>query len=220
MKLSELLDRTASSLPSKMALIEVDAGVSDADWVHQTKQVAATAQVLLPLARAGLPPMSFQDNLQQDAVTVKFTGRPDQVKEVIDFLQRNISGFENCHNPQSDFTPAQRSGRMIIGRYLLTRQDVLSAGTFSDAVARCAWPIEQWGVEGKARFRYLEPGMHYEIPARSLQSRRIPNLFMAGKTIRADPDAMGSARVMGCCLATGSAAAVLAANYLDKNSKG
>jgi hypothetical protein len=38
---------------------------------------------------------------------------------------------------------------------------------------------------------------------------------MAGKTISADVDAIASARVMGCCLATGAAAGILAANYLD-----
>jgi hypothetical protein len=38
----------------------------------------------------------------------------------------------------------------------------------------------------------------------------IKNLFMAGKTISADMDAIASARVMGCCLATGEAAAKLA----------
>ncbi len=187
---------------------------------HSFTTPAATAQVLLPLARAGFPPLSFQSDLLQDRVTVKFTGRPDQVKDVIAFLQKNISGFENCHSPQSEFKPTQRSGRMIIGRYLLTGQDVLSAGKFPDAVARCAWPIEQWGADGTASFRYLAAGTHYEIPARSLQSRQVPNLFMAGKTISADTDAIGSARVMGCCLATGEAAAVLAANFLDKKFHG
>ena len=38
---------------------------------------------------------------------------------------------------------------------------------------------------------------------------------MAGKTISADVDAIASARVMGCCLATGAAAGNLAASYLE-----
>ena len=40
------------------------------------------------------------------------------------------------------------------------------------------------------------------------------NLFMAGKTISADVDAIASARVMGCCLATGAAAGNLAAAFV------
>jgi len=67
-----------------------------------------------------------------------------------------------------------------------------------------------------SRLRYLQAGKHYEIPARSLRAARVENLFMAGKTISADVDAIASARVMGCCLATGAAAAKLAAQYLHR----
>jgi anti-sigma factor RsiW len=82
-------------------------------------------------------------------------------------------------------------------------------------VARCAWPIEQWNADGVARFRYLPPGTHYEIPERCLRARDLDNLFMAGKCLSADVEAIASARVMGCCLATGAAAGVLAARHLD-----
>ena len=86
---------------------------------------------------------------------------------------------------------------------------------FTDAVARCAWPVEQWGKDGAAKLRYLPDGSYYEIPARSLRAARVENLFMAGKTISADVDAIASARVMGCCLATGAAAGQLAATWLE-----
>jgi hypothetical protein len=182
---------------------------------RELNSTAAVAQVLLPLARAGFPPLNFQTNIEPDSVTVKFTGGPEQVRDVIAFLQKNVSGFENCRTELTDFKTAQRAGRMVIGRYLLTGADVLSARKFSDAVARCAWPIEQWGPDGVARFKYLPDGTHYEIPARSLQAALVPNLFMAGKTISADVEAIASARVIGCCLATGAAAGVLAVRYLE-----
>jgi hypothetical protein len=172
--------------------------------------VAAVAQVLVPLARAGLPLLNFQRNLEPGAVTVKFSGRPDQVLPAIEFLRRNVAGFEHCEAP-GKFEQSQRAGRMIVGRYVLTGADILAGRKFPDAVARCAWPIEQWNAAGTARFRYLAEGVNYEIPARSLQAARIENLFMAGKTISADADAIASARVMGCCLATGAAAGNLAA---------
>jgi hypothetical protein len=181
---------------------------------------AAVAQVLLPLARAGLPPLNFQPSLETDTVMVKFTGRPDQVGQVIGFLQKHVSGFENCRTPLTEFTEVQRAGRMIAGQYLLTGADVLAGRKFPDAVVRCAWPIEQWGSDGVARFKYLPQGVYYEIPARSLQALRTENLFMAGKTISADVEAIASARVMGCCLATGEAAGHLAALSLEStNSK-
>jgi FAD-dependent oxidoreductase family protein/FAD dependent oxidoreductase len=176
---------------------------------------ATAAQVLLPLARAGFPPVNFQSNLEQNSVTAKFTGEPEQVPKLVEFLRANVRGFENCSTPLKKFSVARRAGRMIVGEYVLTSADVLAGRKFPDAVAKCAWPVEQWNAGGKTRLRYLPPGGHYEIPARSLRAAKIKNLFMAGKTISADADAIASARVMGCCLAAGAAAGVLAANYLD-----
>lgn len=177
----------------------------------------AAAQVMLPLARAGLPPLSFQPSLERGTVIIKFTGAATQVAEVIDFLRKNVAGFENCTTPLKEFTPVQRAGRMIVGKYVLTGTDVLAGRSFADAVARCAWPIEQWGADGKVRLRYLSPGAHYEIPARALRAGSIQNLFMAGKSISADVDAIASARVMGCCLATGAAAGNLVAQWLQSS---
>jgi predicted flavoprotein YhiN len=73
--------------------------------------------------------------------------------------------------------------------------------------------VEQWGADGKTKVRFLPENEFYEIPARSLRAAKIKNLFMAGKTISADVDAIASARVMGCCLATGAAAAKLATGH-------
>ena len=176
--------------------------------------VVAVAQVLLPLARAGLPPLNFQPHPEPDSITVKFSGRPDQAPAIIDFLRANVVGFERSETSCTEFHSSPRAGRMIIGQYVLTGDDVLAARKFPDAIARCAWPIEQWNAAGISRLRYLPPGQFYEIPARSLRAARVKNLFMAGKTISADADAIASARVMGCCLATGAAAGNLAAAFV------
>jgi hypothetical protein len=175
----------------------------------------AAVQVLLPLARTGFPPLNFQPDLEPNSVTAKFTGPPEQVPQLIEFLRTHIHGFENCSTPLKEFSIARRTGRMVVGEYILTGADVLAGEKFPDGVVKCAWPVEQWNSDGKTRLRYLPPGEHYEIPARSLRAAKIKNLFMAGKTISADVDAIASARVMGCCLATGAAAGILAVNYLD-----
>ncbi len=186
---------------------------------REFKSAADVAQVLLPLARAGFPPLNFQTSLEPRQLTVKFTGPPAQVRPVIEFLRANIAGFEHCSTPLTAFAPTPRSGRMIVGQYVLTGADVLAGRKFADAAARCAWPIEQWGADGVARFQYLPAGAHYEIPARSLRAARVENLFMAGKTLSADVAAIASARVMGGCLATGAAAGQLAAQHLHSRLK-
>ncbi len=176
---------------------------------------AEMAAVLLPLARAGFPPLNFLPTREPGTVTAKFTGRPDQVEEVIAFLKEHVAGFEQCRTPLARFVATPRAGRMIVGRHVLTGTEVLLGSSFPDAVARCAWPVEQWNAEGVARFQYLPAGTHYEVPARSLRSYDLDNLFMAGKCISADVDAIGSARVLGCCLATGAAAGLLASRHLE-----
>jgi hypothetical protein len=105
-----------------------------------------------------------------------------------------------------------RESRRLIGRYQLTREDVLTGRTFDDAVARASWPIELWqdGQLG-ATYEYLEDGQTYEIPLRSLQARDIENLFVAGRCMSATHEALGSARVIGTCLATGDAVGMAAA---------
>ena len=179
--------------------------------VRELNSPAAVAQVLMPLARAGFPPVSFQPNLEPETITAKFTGRAEQVGPLIEFLRAHVNGFEQCMTPVTEFIPVRRAGRMIVGQYVLTGEDVLTGKRFPDAVARCAWPIEQWGADGAVRFKYLPAGTAYDIPPRALRAAGVQNLFMAGKTISADVAAIASARVMGCGLATGAAAGNLAA---------
>jgi len=182
---------------------------------RELRTAAKVTQVLLPLARAGFAPLNLQPSLEANTFTAKFTGSAEQVIPLIEFLRENVSGFENCATPVTEFIPARRAGRMIVGQYVLSGKDVLAGRKCPDAVAKCAWPIEQWSADGVARFKYLPTGTHYEIPARCLRAAKIENLFMAGKTISADVDAIASARVMGCCLATGAAAGNLAAAYVQ-----
>lgn len=182
---------------------------------RQIGSAAEMAAVLLPVARAGFASLSLQPNPVVGEFTAKFSGRPEQVPALVDFLRRNASGFEQCAVLQKEFAYSHRAGRMIVGQYVLAGAEVLSARKFPDAMARCAWPIEQWNASGVARFRYLPVGESYDIPARALRAARVVNLFMAGKTISADVDAIASARVMGCCLATGAAAGVLAAKFVN-----
>ncbi len=189
--------------------------------LHEVWKSLATAadmaQVLLPLARAGFPPLNLQVGFEPNTFTAKFSGRAEQVPQIVAFLRANVRGFEECETSLDEITTSHRAGRMIVGQYVLTGEDVLAGRKFSDAVARCAWPIEQWDAKGAVRFQYLPPGTHYEIPARSLRAAHVKNLFMAGKTISADVDAIASARVMGCCLATGAAAGNLAADCLKSS---
>ena len=183
------------------------------DVRRDLRSPVGVAMVLLHLAHSGLPPVSFMPCADQGAVAVKFSGSPAQVPKLIDFLREEVSGFENCR-ACGELSVARRAGAMIVGQYLLTGEDVLSARKFPDAVARGCWPVEQWSANGTQQLRYLPPGEHYDIPARCLRAAKTENLFVAGKSLSADVNAIASARVIGSCLATGAAAGKLAAETL------
>jgi hypothetical protein len=105
-----------------------------------------------------------------------------------------------------------RESHRVVGRYELTRDDVLAARRFPDGVARASWPIELWepGRLGPT-YEWLEDGQSYDIPLRSLRARDVDNLFVAGRCMSATHEALGSARVIGTCLATGEAVGMAAA---------
>jgi hypothetical protein len=105
-----------------------------------------------------------------------------------------------------------RDGGRIRGQYTLTAADVRQGRSFSDAVCRCAWPIEYWDPERGVSIEYLPAGMHYEIPMRALQLEGIDNYWAVGKCLSADRFAHASARVVGACWAMGEAAGAAAAS--------
>jgi hypothetical protein len=109
-----------------------------------------------------------------------------------------------------------RESRRALGRYQLTREDVLTGRKFEDGVARASWPIELW-EEGRlgATYEFLADGTHYDIPLRCLQARDVDNLFIAGRCLSATHEAHGSARVIGTCLATGEAVGRAAARHAE-----
>jgi hypothetical protein len=128
-----------------------------------------------------------------------------RVLAVTEFL-KTLPGFGRAFVSHVATQVGVRETGRVIGRYQLTREDILSGRKFDDAVARASWPIELW-KEGHlgATYEYLDDGHTYDIPLRCLQARDVENLFIAGRCMSATHEALGSARVIGTCLATGEA---------------
>lgn len=139
-----------------------------------------------------------------------------RARAVVEFL-KSLPPFARAFVSHAAPQVGVRESRRIIGRYQLTRDDVLAGRKFEDAVARASWPIELW-AEGQlgALYEYLDDGETYDIPGRCLQSRDVSNLFVAGRCLSATHEALGSARVIGTCLATGEAAGVLAVRRAEE----
>ena len=132
------------------------------------------------------------------------------------FLKSNSELFRESEIASSAAQVGIRTGPRGIGKYVLSKDDVLSCAKFTSAIAKGVWPIEKWGDHRSVQMTYFNTHGHYDIPLGCLMSANVENLFFAGRSISADEDAIASARVIGTCLATGYAAGIASALYSEK----
>jgi hypothetical protein len=127
------------------------------------------------------------------------------------FVQEHVPGFAEAF--LADTAPALgvRETRRAVGRYVLTGADVAGLARFDDAVAAGAWPQEYHVTGRSTEYKPLPDGGYYQVPFRSLQPEGPRNLFVAGRCISADHDALASTRVMAPSMALGQAAGTAAA---------
>lgn len=134
-----------------------------------------------------------------------------QTLEYTRFLREQIPGYEHAYLMNFSIQIGIRETRRIWGEYRLTRDDVLSARKFDDAIAQCGAPIEDHGAGNNTRWEYIPDGGTYDIPYRVLLPQNVGNLLVAGRCLSADHDAHASVRSMGQCMAMGQAAGTAAA---------
>lgn len=115
--------------------------------------------------------------------------------------------------------PGKRGSRRVLGDHILTQHDLLR-GAFDDAVAIGGWPMDDHPPGGFDRAdlppnTVLRTPEVFNIPLRTLYSRNIRNLMMAGRNISATHAAFTSTRVMATCAVIGQAVGTAAARCLE-----
>lgn len=134
-----------------------------------------------------------------------------QALEYARFLRGRVAGYEDSFLVNFSTQIGIRETRRVYGDYRLTREDVLAARSFPDAIAQCGAPIEDHHAGSDTRWEYLPSGETYDIPYRCLLPQGAPNLLLAGRCLSATHDAHASVRSMGQCMAMGQAAGTAAA---------
>ena len=141
--------------------------------------------------------------------------------EVVQFCRDHLPGYEQCRISRFPGLLGTRESRRIVGRYVLTRDDVLKARKFDDGVSKACFfmdlhdsppgiTVAQFTNAFVMENRPPE-GDWYEVPYRCLLPRDSRGLLMAGRCISSDRWAHGSLRVMPTCMFTGEAAGTAAA---------
>ncbi|WP_223622379.1 FAD-dependent oxidoreductase [Microbacterium sp. EST19A] len=111
--------------------------------------------------------------------------------------------------------PGKREYRRFEGDVMLTQHDIMAQTRFPDSVGFGGWSIDLHPSGGmysddKGSEHLFTAGI-YHIPFRSLYSRNVSNMLIAGRDISASHVAFGTTRVMATCAVTGEAAGVAAA---------
>ena len=130
-----------------------------------------------------------------------------QVDNTVRFLKNEFpEAFGTCHI-RTYGLPGIRQTRWIRGVSELTLRDVRNMTKFADAVGRTAWPVEMHNsLDGYIWEAYDPDHVHY-IPFGCMKSPQLDNYLAAGRCVDGEVAALASVRVMGPCIATGTAAA-------------
>jgi glycine/D-amino acid oxidase-like deaminating enzyme len=228
-------DGLAQSLTTTFRLGNVDEEralkVKRADLVQMMKEANLSGEYRLPREEGSVHRTPLRGVVATNMTRVAYVDGTDpieltkaevegrkQAMEYVRFLRERIPGYEQAYLINFSTQIGIRETRRVYGDYRLTREDVLSARHFADAIAQCGAPIEDHHPGSDTRWEYLPAGATYDIPFRSLIPQTVANVLMAGRCLSATHDAHASVRSMGQCMAMGQAAGTAAALALQANS--
>jgi len=160
-------------------------------------------ELLVNATRVSGPHGAELNVLLAEDITEAERGGRRQVDDYLTFLRQHIAGCNGAFIVDTGTQVGIRQTRQLVGSYQLTAADVLGRAHFSDAVARCPWPIELHRGE-RPRLEWIDEGV-YEIPYRCFIPRVSEDILAAGRCLSADAEAMASARVTGQCFQYGEA---------------
>ena len=161
----------------------------------------------------GVPFHTIDDNEAiREEILRHLMGVWDHIKNHGDY------GADNLALDWIGTVPGKRESRRLVGDYILREQDLFERTPFPDRVAYGGWFVDvhtMGGILAKGKPPEALAGNHdllptlgpplYNIPLRSLYSKNISNLFMAGRNLSATHLALGSARLMLTCALMGQA---------------
>ena len=142
-----------------------------------------------------------------------------QIGEYFRFLRERVPGFEASYILDIAPQVGIRETRRVVGRYMLTAEDVLGCASFTDTIGVNGWPLEQH-VAGDVKWTWpaipQSRGFN-QLPLRMLLSADIDNLLVAGRCASMTSAAQSAARVSGGCFVMGQAAGTCAALALGEH---
>jgi len=144
----------------------------------------------------------------EDLTRADIEGR-EQAMAVAELLTRYVPGFENAYILSTGAVIGVRETRRILGRYVMTREDLVAGRMFRDTIAVNAYTIDVHQPDGAGFIQYEVPA--YGISYKALLPVELDNLAVAGRSVSTTREAQGSVRTTPSCMAMGQAAGTAAA---------
>ena len=104
------------------------------------------------------------------------------------FLKKYVPGFESAHVDAVAAQLGVRETRRIMGEHVLTREDVLGARHFEDAICRSSWPIEDHTPNAETVRLHLPGDEYYQVPYGCLLPLEVEGLLLSGRCVSATHD--------------------------------
>lgn len=152
----------------------------------------------------------------RDLSRAQIEGRK-QCVSIMNFLRREIPGFQAAYISQVAPDVQCRETRRIVGEHLLTDDDLLGGTHFEDSVAMASYPVEVHPPETGQRV-WGVPKRAYQIPYRVFHPRNVRGVIVASsRALSAQQNAAGALRQSPTPMVTGHAAGVAAALAAARN---
>jgi hypothetical protein len=146
----------------------------------------------------------------------EFEGRR-QVYELFNLFKKYSPRFKDAYIVKIACQIGVRETRRIIGKYVITEEDVISGRKFEDGIARSNYPIDVHSPTGSGTvIKGVKEGDFYEIPFRCLIPEGLKNLFIGSRCISSTHEAHASLRVMPVVSGIGEASGIGAAIAIKK----
>lgn len=132
-----------------------------------------------------------------------------QVYKVAEYLRGYVPGFEKAYIDSIAPFMGIRESRVIVGKYVLTAEDILNDHRFEDSIGVASYPVDIHHAKGGDCSLYWCEDC-YDLPYRVLVPAEVENLLVAGRCSSMNHEAMAATRVMSTCMALGHAAGTAA----------
>ncbi len=150
----------------------------------------------------------------------------EKIRDDLFRMHVGIWGYQKNYSPNAasnakqkmvwlNFVPGVRESRRLMGDYIMTQKDFDDQIEHADRVAFTDWGIDDHHPHGfftkGIDVMHVYHGRRVSIPYRSLYSKNIENLLIAGRCMSVSHIALGGVRVQRPMAATGQAAGTAAA---------